>query len=211
MSFAQVKTLTVRQRIANPSTPSVTPVGVTASSTVVYKVVFLATDGTTTAASAGGSTAIANANLSPSNYNQVSWSLPPLASGVTVQALVYRTTGGPSQGLIATLPAGVTSLLDTGLPGDSAIPPTANGTGVGDWQSVENIHTLSVQASPSSGWAASINLVASSDLIAADTVDTLDENNRFIEQLNGTYVKLRAEMTSYTSGSLPTVNVIGRP
>lgn len=80
-----------------------------------------------TIGSAKAHTATANATLSGSNFPRVTWT-PPLDSGVATTYDLYRVTGGPSQGKIAT---GLTSPTfdDTNVAGDSTTPPTTNASG----------------------------------------------------------------------------------
>jgi hypothetical protein len=110
--------------LANPSAPTVTPQGTAGSTSYSYVVVGLQSDGSTTAASAAGSTSTGNATLSSSNNNFVSWPAVPMA----VSYSVYRTVGGSTQGKIA---SGLTSLslIDTGLAGDGTTAPSVNTTG----------------------------------------------------------------------------------
>lgn len=121
-----------------PATPTVSPQGVTGATTYGYRVVAVMPDGSTydvlgpntgrTARSAEGTTATGNAALSASNFNRVSWS----AYGGAAYYEVYRTTGGATQGLIATNITG-TQFDDTGIAGtvgSAAGGPTA-ATGVG--------------------------------------------------------------------------------
>lgn len=106
-----------------PALPTITPTGTAGATAYSYKVVALAQNGTS-AASAAGSTATGNATLSSTNFNRVTWLT---ISGAAAYA-VYRTVGGVTQGLIATV-GGTLTLDDTGLVGDaSTAPSTAAGT-----------------------------------------------------------------------------------
>ena len=125
------RTLVELPALADPSAPTVTPVGVTGATAYSYKVVAMHRHGQT-AASSAGSTATGNATLTSANYNQVTWSL---VTGATAYA-VYRTVGGTLQGRIAVL--GVAAeLLDTGLTGDSSTAPLVNTSGGRFWSSDE--------------------------------------------------------------------------
>ena len=110
--------------LSNPSAPTITTHGTAGSTSYSYVVIALQADGSTTAASSAGSTATGNATLSSSNYNIVTWTAVPMA----VSYSVYRTSGGATQGKIA---SGLTSLSvnDTGLTGDGTIAPSTNTTG----------------------------------------------------------------------------------
>ncbi len=110
--------------LSNPSAPTITTHGTAGSTSYSYVVIALQADGSTTAASSAGSTATGNATLSSSNYNIVTWTAVPMA----VSYSVYRTSGGATQGKIA---SGLTSLSvnDTGLTGDGTTAPSTNTTG----------------------------------------------------------------------------------
>ncbi|MBI4330422.1 MAG: hypothetical protein HY673_03970 [Chloroflexi bacterium] len=111
--------------LATPGTPTVTPQGTAGATAYGYKIVATVA-GRTTPAGAEGTTASGNAALSAGNFNRVTWSRVPGATGYKV----YRTTGGATQGLISTLTSGATlSLDDTGLAGGGETPPTVNTTG----------------------------------------------------------------------------------
>lgn len=113
-----------------PTGVSVSPQGTTGSTSYSYRVVAISTTigGTVaTLPSTAGSTTTGHASLDGTNFNTVTWTAP---AGVVANAgyRVYRTVGGATQGLIATVAAGVTTLDDTGLAGDASSVPTVNGT-----------------------------------------------------------------------------------
>jgi len=109
--------------LATPALPTVTPQGTAGATAYSYVIVALAQNGVS-AASAAGSTAIGNATLSGTNTNRIVW---VAVSGATAYR-IYRTVGGATQGLIATVGA-TTTIDDTGLAGDSSTAPvTAAGT-----------------------------------------------------------------------------------
>jgi hypothetical protein len=112
--------------LMTPGAPLVAPQGTPGATAYSYKVVATVTAGHS-AASAAGSTATGAATLTGTNYNQLNWAQVSRATGYKV----YRTVGGSSQGLIATIASGATlTLNDTGLAGDSATAPTDNTSGV---------------------------------------------------------------------------------
>lgn len=132
--------------LTTPAAPTVTPQGTTGATTYGYKIVKL---GAATAnqggpiqafggrrtgiASAEGTTATGNAAITSVNFNRVTWINDPLATGYDI----YRTTGGPNQGKIGTVGAGVVQFDDTGsnaiLPADGTTAPAVDTTGVSDW------------------------------------------------------------------------------
>ncbi len=97
-----------------------------AATTYTYKVGCNLVDGTATDASADGTTAAGHATLSSSNFNRIVWAAIPGA----VDYPVYRTVGGATQGLIATVTAPAVSIDDTGLAGGGETAPAINYTGV---------------------------------------------------------------------------------
>lgn len=111
-------------RIADPGAPTVAAQGTTGATSYGYKVSCQSADGSTTAASTETTIANGNATLSATNYNAVSWTRPTGAR----QCKVFRTTGGATQGLIATVTAPTAALSDTGLAADGSAE-TINTTG----------------------------------------------------------------------------------
>lgn len=111
--------------VATPAAPTVgnqgTP-GVTAHS---YKIVAKGDDGEKSAASAAGSTSTGAGTLNGTNFNRLTWTAVPGATGYDV----YRTAGGATQGLIGSTDANTTTLDDTGLAGDGATAPSSNSSG----------------------------------------------------------------------------------
>ena len=106
------------------ATPTVTPTGTTGSTT--YHYIVIATGITTapygsSAASAAGATTTGNANLSPVNYNALSWTAYSNATGY----YVYRSTGGGTTGYIGYTTTN--SFNDTGLPATGSVPTVGGG------------------------------------------------------------------------------------
>lgn len=102
-----------------PAAPTVSVQGTAGSTTYKYKVIgFNGADGVSEV-SAAGATSTGNATLDGANFNRL--------SGYSVSGAdryeIFRTSGGPTQGLIAS--TAQTTFDDTGLVGDgsSAIPP----------------------------------------------------------------------------------------
>ena len=111
--------------LATPGSITVTPTGTTGATTYTYKLVALSGAGVTPAGAAS-STTTGNATLSATNYNALSWTQVAGATGYRI----YRTVGGATTGLIATIAAGATvSVDDTGLAGGGETAPTADTTG----------------------------------------------------------------------------------
>jgi hypothetical protein len=107
--------------LATPGTPAVSVVGTAGSTTYSYRV--LAFDATMTTAPGGtGTASTGNATLNATNFTRVVWAAVAGATGY----LVYRTVGGATQGLIATMTdETVLTMDDTGLTGDGAPLPGA--------------------------------------------------------------------------------------
>jgi len=116
--------------LATPALPTVTPQGTPGATAYSYVVVALAQNGVS-AASAAGSTTTGNATLSGTNTNRIVW---VAVAGATAYR-IYRTVGGATQGLIATVGA-TTTIDDTGLAGDSSTAP-ATAAGTAFWSDAE--------------------------------------------------------------------------
>jgi hypothetical protein len=129
--------LTVLQKLASPQ-PTITATGLLAPSggaisnqgtpgaaTVSYKLVSKsATGAKRSLATANITTTSANATLNGSNFNRITWTDPTAIGSGTIE--VYRTAGGPDQGYIGVVAAGVQSFDDTGIAGGvSPILPVA--------------------------------------------------------------------------------------
>ncbi len=110
--------------------------GVAGTTSYTYKITAVDGNGIETAGSAAGTTAIGNATLSASNFNQILFTCVRGPSSYNL----YRTASGgtpSSTGKIATglqcsnIPFGGTSIIvqDKALAGDSTTPPTTNNTG----------------------------------------------------------------------------------
>ena len=124
--------------MAAPSAPTVTPQGTTGATTYTYKVVALNRTGATEASSAG-TTTTGNATLSSSNFNRITWTAVTNATAYQV----YRTVGGATTGLVATVGA-VLVLDDTGLTGDTLTAPTVNTAGGNFWSSSELVSIMNL-------------------------------------------------------------------
>lgn len=110
----------------NPSIISVTP-SIAGSTTWGYKIV-ARVGSNHTSASIEGTTTIGPASLAGAS-NTITWNQ---VLGADVYD-VYRTTVGTSPsttGLIGTVDSNTLFFVDTGLAGDSTVPPTSNNTGI---------------------------------------------------------------------------------
>ena len=96
----------------------------THATTYTYKLVAVAPDGSKTLAGADSTTNLGVATLSALNFNALSWGAVSGAESYEV----YRTVGGATQGRIYAGPA--LAVDDTGLVGNGAAVPVADGTGV---------------------------------------------------------------------------------
>jgi hypothetical protein len=183
--------------VPNPTITSVTATGAGTSS-VTYKIVAVAADGTMTAASAGTTDATGPDAFDDSDFETIVWTDPAHADHI----LVYRTAGGPSQGLIATVAAAVGTFVDNGVAAVVQTPSAANGTGIGAAIIVDGAAGLAVQLDgtftatiqfqgkigSASGW---VNIGA-----AQTAVGILD-----VTATAKSLSMLRAKMTAYTSGA----------
>lgn len=116
--------------LTTPGSPIVSVQGAPGTKTILYKVVAKNNTGTSDASQAKMITT-ANATLSGTNFNRLTWQAVP---GETSGYDVYRTaTNGTSPittGLIGSVATGITTFDDTGLAGDGATAPTVNTSGI---------------------------------------------------------------------------------
>lgn len=110
--------------LITPVGPLVGQVGTPGAASVTYVIVARNSTGHSPG-SQPTTTTTANGGLSGTNFNRLNWT--PVARATSYQ--VYRTAGGPNQGLIGTVSAPVTTFDDTGLAGDGSTPPTTNTSG----------------------------------------------------------------------------------
>jgi len=109
--------------LITPISPLVGPQGTPGATAYSYQIVALNVTGHS-AASVAGVTATGHATLDGTNFNRLNWTPVTRATGYQV----YRSVGGATQGLIATL-GDVTTLDDIGLAGDATTAPTENTSG----------------------------------------------------------------------------------
>lgn len=132
---------------ANPAITGVSNEGTPGATSYTYKIVALLTDGTRSAASSASVTANGAATLNGTDFNRITWTDPAVAHGAVIDKIeIYRTAsaGTPSSvGKIGQVNAGVETFDDTGLAGDAAVPPSTNGTGIGDGMSTSNMKNAS--------------------------------------------------------------------
>lgn len=109
--------------LAPPAAPTITPTGGTGTTSYSYEIVAVNINGDSVPSAAGSTTTgVTFASLGSSVYNLVGWSAVSQATG---GYKVLRTAGGTTQGLIGTVPAGTTSLHDTGLAATAYTPAVA--------------------------------------------------------------------------------------
>lgn len=108
--------------LPTPGAPKIVQVGTAGATSHSY--VLVAVAGVGESPSAVSITTTGNATLNGSNFNRLTWDLVPGATGYKV----YRTVGGATVGLIATLGASTKTLDDTGLAGNGATPVGSNTT-----------------------------------------------------------------------------------
>jgi hypothetical protein len=173
---------------------------VTGATSYSYKIVAHDAQGGTTAASSAGSTAAGPAALASTDFNRVTWTDP--ANAVTI--LVYRTVGGVTQGLIATLDAGVQTLDDTGLAGDSGTAPSTRAQ-VSYPADVSALREKMVEVSGSFVGTYQIQGSVGGSLWT-------DEGSAFtgtgVATIDKAWPMLRAKQTAYTSGT-PVIKISG--
>lgn len=146
--------------LTTPSAPVITNQGSAGAVAYSYKVVALNKD-QTSIASAAGATATGNATLTSSNFNRIT--ITAVVNALAYQ--IFRTVGGMTQGIIATLGAGALVLDDTGLTGDASVAPTA-ATGGAFWTDAELLNHVTNGAKDL--WAAILDVYGDHYL----TVDT---------------------------------------
>lgn len=199
--MARIFKVPVVSFVANPTITSVTPTGGTAT-TYTYKLVAVDAAGNKTAASAGSSTASGAATLDGSHFNTIVWT-DPIAAPASI--LVYRTVGGATQGLIATVNPGVGTYVDTGAAGDGTTPSAANGTGIGGVVECASLREKSVQVD---GTFVSTNQIQGS----CDGTNFQNEgsaaSSAAIVNITTSWVFIRNKQTAFTSGN-PTITFVG--
>ena len=174
--------------LATPAGGAVSVDGTAGSTTITYKVVALAPNGGHSAASASITTTTANATLSSTNSNTVTWDPVSGASGYQV----WRTAAGgtpSSTGLVGTVGANVFTFTDTGIAGDSATAPTTNTTG--------GISVARLDVSGASVTAQGVNYVTAGGSNNAWTATLTDKA--------GTAIPLAAGLTVLVFGSTLTL------
>lgn len=199
--MARIFKVPVTQFVANPSAPTVTPTG-GAAGAYSYKLVATDSAGAQTAASSAGSTAVGPTTLDATHYNTVTWTDPVSTPG---SILIYRTSGGATQGLIGTVAAGVQSFRDDGKVGDATSPSAANGTGVGSSIECASLRDKSVQVD---GTFVSTNQIQGS----IDNVNWQNEGSAAttaaVVNITTSWAFVRNKQTAYTSGT-PSVTFCG--
>lgn len=121
--------LVIRDRIletlmlVTPGAPLVSPQLVTGATEYRYRVVATTAAGHS-AASGEGLITTGVDPLTSGAYNRLTWTAVPRATGYAI----YRTVGGLTQGLIASV-GSVSQFDDVGLAGDDATPPDDNTSG----------------------------------------------------------------------------------
>lgn len=120
--------------LITPAAPLVAPQGVPGSSTYRYRVAALNAAGHSIA-SLEGVTTLGAAVLSATSFNRIQWTPVARATGYRV----YRTAGGPTQGVIG-LVGDAPTFLDIGRIGDGTSAPTTNTSGtIGQFWSDEEL------------------------------------------------------------------------
>lgn len=110
--------------VTTPAAPTVTPQGTGGAATWTYKIVAKQSDGSYSAASAAGSTAVGNATLTGVNFNRITWTAVAGATSYDI----YRTAHGTSPSTDGKIGTAISPTFDdTGLAGDLG---TAPATGV---------------------------------------------------------------------------------
>ncbi len=109
--------------LITPGAPLVSPQLVVGAIPYTYRLVATNATGHSPASGDGG-TLVGVAPLSPDGYNRLTWTPVRRATGYQV----YRTAGGPTQGLIATI-GDYAMYDDGGAVGDGTTPPTSNTSG----------------------------------------------------------------------------------
>lgn len=109
--------------LVTPGSPLVSPQGTPGSTTYGYKITSTNVTGES-AASQEKTIATGHATLDGTNFNRLTWTADPAATGYKI----YRTTGGATTGLLGTSTAA--TFDDTGITGDGEDAPTENTSGI---------------------------------------------------------------------------------
>lgn len=160
--------------LVTPSAPVITNQGTTGATAYSYKIVALNKD-QTSIASAAGATATGNATLTSGNFNRIT--ITAVTNALAYQ--IFRTVGGATLGLIATLGAGALVLDDTGLVGDTSVAPVAATGGI-FWTDQELLNHVTNGAKDL--WAAILDVYGDHYLTVDTTNVTLAANT---DQLTG--------------------------
>lgn len=185
----------VAKLLVNPTLTSVTPTGGAAAS-ITYKIVGIDQALNPTAASAGVTDAVAPTTLDGTHFETLAWTDPVGVAFVDI----YRTAGGPSQGKIGRVAAGVQTFVDNGLVGDGTTAPAANTTGNGTPIGIDDLDDINVQVDGT--FVATIQIQGQID--GGSTwfpVGTAATAPALVNAATTFFSKLRAKMTAYTSGT----------
>jgi len=106
--------------LGTPTVPTLAVQGTPGVATATYLIVAVSRGGKVSAPSTAATTNTAPATLNATNFVRVTWTAVPEADGY----MIYRTAGGPSQGLIKRTTT-VLTLDDTGLAGVGTAPTVA--------------------------------------------------------------------------------------
>lgn len=200
-------------QLVRPISPLVGPQGTPGATTYSYVVVAINSVGHSEA-SAVGTTTTGAAALTGVNFNRLTWTRVPRNEGYRV----YRTVGGATQGLIATLATDVETVDDTGLAGSGATAPTDNTSGVANqfwtddelfghyragaaelWRAIIDLHEEHFSTTD----ITNVSVAASTEALAgvpADCFRVLTIEPRDITD-SGTYATLRFDPADYRSNN----------
>jgi hypothetical protein len=198
--MARIIDLLPAATIPTPGAPSVAVHGAGGTTTFSYKIVGVDAQGGVTAASSAGSTAVGtDGSQSGTDFNRLTWTDP--ANAVSIQ--VYRTAGGATQGLIATVAPGVQTLDDTGLAGAGSAPSARAQLGY-----PADVSALREKMVEISGTFVGTYQIQGSVGGSLWTDEGSALTSAGIATIDKAWPMLRVKQTAYTSGT-PTIKVAG--
>lgn len=113
--------------LTTPGSPLVSPQGTPGTKTITYKITATNAAGESDV-SQGTTITTGAATLNGTNFNRLTWTAVPGATGYKVYRTATNGTSPTTTGLISSPSAATVD--DTGLAGDSATPPTINTSGI---------------------------------------------------------------------------------
>jgi fibronectin-binding autotransporter adhesin len=162
-------------QLPTPSAPTVTAVGTAGTTTYTYAISALDGSGETLPSS-GTVISTANATLTGTNYNTISWT----QVGGAVQYKVYRIASGgtpATTGLIGTVTSNVFTFSDTGLAASSAAAASNSTGNLTIAGTIQGGGALSISGNSSLGGPLTVGLPATTGGVTVSTAGNLSVRN----------------------------------